>query len=299
MPEEWPAMVTAAATANPYQAFVAAIAQGLADAAALPKGGLAPLPQPPLAPDAPVALVLAPHPDDECITGALPLRLRRAGYRVIDVAVTLGSNRARRAGRLAELQGACAYLGFELALPAPEGLERVTAATRASDPGHWKSAVAALAAVIARAHPAVVFLPHDADWNGTHIGTHFLGVDALAATGEPSNPLVVETEFWGAMTDPNLMVESSVEDVAALAAATAFHVGEVERNPYHLRLPAWMQDNVRRGGELVGGQGSQVPKFAFATLYRLGRFRGGQIEPPPSGTAHWLAADSDPRALLR
>jgi LmbE family N-acetylglucosaminyl deacetylase len=285
---------------NPYQAFVAAIASGVADASALPKGGLAPLPLPAPEADAPVALVLAPHPDDECITGGLPLRLRReAGYRVIDVAVTLGSNRGRRAGRLHELQGACSYLGFELRLPAPEGLDRITAATRASDPAHWGRAVAALAAVISEVHPSVVFLPHDADWNGTHIGTHFLGVDALAAARDLGSPLVVETEFWGAMADPNLMVESSVEDVAALAAATAFHAGEVERNPYHLRLPAWMQDNVRRGGELVGGQGGLVPAFTFATLYRLGRFRGGHIEPPPSGSARWLAAGNDPRGLLR
>jgi hypothetical protein len=46
-------------------------------------------------------------------------------------------------------------------------------------------------------------------------------------------------------------------------------VGEVSRNPYHVRLPAWMQDNVRRGGELVGGQGAPAPDFPFAALYRF------------------------------
>ena len=50
--------------------------------------------------------------------------------------------------------------------------------------------------------------------------------------------------------------------------ALSFHVGEVKRNPYHLLLPAWMQDNVRRGGELVGGQGGAAPDFSFCTLYR-------------------------------
>ena len=71
------------------------------------------------------------------------------------------------------------------------------------------------------------------------------------------------------MDDPNLMVEADAQTLADLIAATSFHVKEMERNPYHLLLPAWMQDNVRRGAELVGGQGKAVPDFSFATLYRL------------------------------
>lgn len=52
------------------------------------------------------------------------------------------------------------------------------------------------------------------------------------------------------------------------------------RNPYHLGLPAWMQDNVRRGGELVGGQGEAAPDFAFATLYRMRRWKAGRLHAP-------------------
>jgi N-acetylglucosamine malate deacetylase 1 len=89
---------------------------------------------------------------------------------------------------------------------------------------------------------------------------------------------VVETEFWGAMDTPNLMVESSVTDLADMMTALSFHVGEVQRNPYHLLVPAWMQDNVRRGGELVGGQGGAAPDFVFCTLYRLRRWTSGQFE---------------------
>ena len=33
----------------------------------------------------------------------------------------------------------------------------------------------------------------------------------------------------------------------------------------------------RRGGELVGGQGTATPDFTFATLYRLRRWREGQF----------------------
>ena len=87
---------------------------------------------------------------------------------------------------------------------------------------------------------------------------------------------LVETEFWGAMTDPNLMVEISAEDLADMIAATTFHVGEVNRNPYHLLLPPWMMDNVRRGGEVVGGQGGAAPDYAFAVA-----LPPAQMEPGP------------------
>ena len=103
-------------------------------------------------------------------------------------------------------------------------------------------------------------------------------VDALARQPSPFSCTVVETEFWGAMASPNLTVESSPEDVAEMMTALSFHVGEVERNPYHLLLPAWMQDNVRRGGELVGGQGGPAPDFSFCTLYRLREWRDGALQ---------------------
>jgi len=73
------------------------------------------------------------------------------------------------------------------------------------------------------------------------------------------------------------MVEMSGEDLADMMAATSFHVGEVARNPYHLLLPAWMMDNVRRGGEVAGGQGGAAPDFAFAVLNRLRKWNNGQL----------------------
>jgi hypothetical protein len=122
-----------------------------------------------------------------------------------------------------------------------------------------------------------VLFPHDADWNSTHIGTHHLLADALARQPRDFTCRVVETEFWGAMATPNLMVESSAADVGDMMSALSFHVGEVQRNPYHLLVPAWMQDNVRRGGELVGGQGGAAPDFSFATLYRMREWSDGAL----------------------
>src|SRR5208283_3144516 len=100
---------------NPYHHFVAEFARVAREAADCPLGGIAPLPHPAPAPDAPTALLFSPHPDDESITGGLALRLsRECGWRIINVAVTLGSKPERRAERLEELKGACRFLGFEL-----------------------------------------------------------------------------------------------------------------------------------------------------------------------------------------
>jgi len=44
-----------------------------------------------------------------------------------------------------------------------------------------------------------------------------------------------------------------------------------------------MQDNVRRGGELVGGQGTSAPAFGFCTLYRVLKWEGGTLRPAFEG----------------
>jgi N-acetylglucosamine malate deacetylase 1 len=263
---------------NPYAAHISEYQRLAKEGARLPLGGIPPLTLPPVSSQAPRVLVFAPHPDDECIIGALPLRLRRElRAEVIDVAVTQGSKKERQAGRLHELQEACRFLGFGVRQTAPHGLEKINPKTRQNDPAHWESAVKVIAGILEQNQPRIIFLPHAGDWNSTHIGTHWLVRDALNTRPSTFEVLVVETEFWAAMADPNLMVESTVEDVASLVAAISFHVEEVQRNPYHLSLAAWMQDNVRRGGELVGGQGAAAPDFTFATLYRLQKYAGGEF----------------------
>ena len=99
------------------------------------------------------------------------------------------------------------------------------------------------------------------------------------------------------LATPNLMVESSIDDVADMMTALSFHVGEVQRNPYHLLVPAWMQDNVRRGGELVGGQGGAAPDFSFCTLYRLRRWANGRLEKIYEGGRSLPASESAASAL--
>lgn len=263
---------------NPYQTLVSGFAKLLTECTAAPLGEPQPPPRPFVAADAPKALIFSPHPDDECIIGGLPLRLmRELGMSVINVAVTLGSKKGRQAERLKELRNACEYIGFGLCQTAPTGLAGINLTTRHNEPRVWLSAVDVIASIISEQQPKAIFTPHAHDGNTTHIGTHHLVMDTLHRL--PSfQGVVVETEYWHPMERPNLMVESSVEDVADLVAALSLHVGEVSRNPYHLRLPAWMMDNVRRGAEVVSEQGAPAPRFAFATLYKLHEWRDGQIQ---------------------
>ncbi|MEM9081634.1 MAG: hypothetical protein AAGC74_13180, partial [Verrucomicrobiota bacterium] len=116
------------------------------------------------------------------------------------------------------------------------------------------------------------------DWIGRLVATPRLVLGVLDGMGSDFGCLVLETEYWRGMGLPNVLVEGDVGMVADLVAATSLHAGEVARNPYHLSLPGRMQDAVRRGAELVGGQGGEAPRFAFGELYRLRGWRGGEWE---------------------
>ena len=234
-------------------------------------------------------LLASPHPDDEALIGALPLRLRlEVGARVVNCAVTLGSDLTQRARRRAELESSCRVLGFDLIVPGDQGFDDVRLECRNTHPREWQDKVEALRKIFDQARPDAVFAPHAEDFNATHIGTHYLALDALSAhlarTGRPS-ALLIETEYWHEHSRPNLMVGVSPKVLALQIMATAEHGGEVSRNPYHLGLPARMMDNVRRGSEVVGGQGAATQPFPFAELYRITFMDGKtQIQPRSGGS---------------
>jgi LmbE family N-acetylglucosaminyl deacetylase len=220
--------------------------------------------------------------------------LREAGWNVVNVAVTLGGKKARRAQRLRELQNACGFLDFDLI---PLGLEKINPITRRENRGRWLAAVEQIKGVLEANKPRVIFFPHERDGHSTHVGAHFLVLDALKKMPRSFECFVVETEFWGQMTEPNLLVESGVEDTGDLVAALACHVGEMRRNPYHARLPACMMDNVRRGAELVGGQGGAAPDFAFGTIYRLRKWSRGRLTDVTKG-GRFLSRSKNPASLF-
>ena len=78
-----------------------------------------------------------------------------------------------------------------------------------------------------------------------------------------------------------------------MIAALAFHAGEVKRNAYHARLPAWMLDNVRRGAELVGGRGAKAPGFHFRRRFTAcKKWRGGKLQKIFGGGKFLSAAEN-------
>jgi len=111
---------------NPYHHFVTEFARLIHQGKTLPLGGFTPLERPKPAAHAPTALIFSPHPDDEVIIGALPLRLlRELKWNVINVAVTQGSNPARQPERPA------------VAVDAPDDGRAQVVRTIRSDDGTW------------------------------------------------------------------------------------------------------------------------------------------------------------------
>ncbi len=282
---------------NTYLEFVEAIRKATKAAKSIKHPVSAPAPAPSASADAPVVMIFSPHPDDECLISALPLRmLHENGVRIVNVAVTLGNNRERQQPRLKELTTACEILGFDLQTTAPNGLEHVNPTHRAENWDDWNQKTEVIASIIERINPAAIMVPHGDDWNATHVGTHLLVTDALREISSSPATSIIETEYWGAMSTPNLMIEVPEQTLATQITALSAHVGEISRNPYHISLPAWMQDNVRRGGELIGGQGEAAPDISFATLYRLSHIKENQLVPADDSMI--ISADDSPAEKL-
>jgi LmbE family N-acetylglucosaminyl deacetylase len=270
---------------TPYSKFIQELVSTFEGARQLRLGEFAVPARPPASDNAPIVLLFSPHPDDECITGALPLRLlRELKMRVINVPVTLGSNEQRKSFRYKELTNACGFLGFELSPGPTGGLEHINPESRRNHSHDWDKAADRVVSILLAHQPRVIVFPHSRDAHPTHIGTSLLVQDALKKMPAQFSCLAVETEYWQPMSKPNLMIGISELDLSDLVTALSFHVGEVERNPYHVTLPAWMMDNVRRGSELVGGRGSEALDITFGGLYRIRKWQSGRMRAVlPSG----------------
>ena len=229
-------------------------------------------------------LILAPHPDDESIVGLLPLRLKQeCGHGVWVVPVTLGSRKDRQSARAKELRAACRMLGFRVRFP------MAIAAGMAS--------MKEVRDVVEDVRPTVVFMPHAKDGHPTHRAVHELAVRAMDIAKKRTFH-VVETEYWHPLERPNLLVAARAAHLKILRLALACHMGEMARNDYAARLPAWMSDNVRRGAELLGARGGAAPKLAHATLYRA-RMRTDGKWRPEFRNARIIESTGDLAALAR
>lgn len=209
-------------------------------------------------------MILSPHPDDESIVGSLALRLMHENNaHVINVAVTVGSNKERQKERRLELEAACDLLEFENVYLHDD----------------WKVKLKELKSLIQKYQPQLIIAPHIKDFHPAHIKTGELLKKALSSLKKGS-VLVAWSEFWSPLSKPNLLIEVPTEILEIQMKALEKHVGEISRNPYHLRLPAWMMDNVRRGSEVIGGKGAEATKFPFGVLYQLQLCKNGKFSTP-------------------
>lgn len=231
----------------------------------------------------PQVVLCSPHPDDELLTGLLPLRLKEeAGAKVTNIALTLGSNRDRRQERWAELERACAVVGFAVRLARePEGFLDMTATARGRDSVGWQAAMETLAVLLAELRPDLLLFPHAADRHPAHIGAHFLALAAALKYSRvmSTTVLIAETGYWQPHAVPNLLVGGTVEQVALLITGLAEHRGEMVRFPYHRALPARMIDTVRSCGELLRGYGNRLPAALFGESYALAAIHRGVLVP--------------------
>ncbi|MFZ4714994.1 MAG: PIG-L deacetylase family protein [Bacteriovoracaceae bacterium] len=202
-----------------------------------------------------VVLLVSPHPDDEAISGGLALRLKNElGFCIINVPFSLGSKVSRQSERLEELKNACQHLGFTLTPPLTKGSEKNE-----------------LLQLIGKHKPSIVITCHDQDGHKTHEECSRLVQQALQESDFKGK--IVFHEFWQPQKSPNLLLELSEDNVSKMVEALLFHQGEIERNPYHLRLPFTLADNSRRGSELVGGVEKASQEILYSVLLTLGKMQ--------------------------
>ena len=220
----------------------------------------------------PLALLCAPHPDDEALAAPLPLRLAQSGAAVLAVACTLGSDCAKKKTRQMEFAASCAELGFS-----------ATACDRIDAKG--------LAALFEHYSPALVMAPHAHDLHPTHEKVARLVTEAMQRHCHESGKeiLLAEWEYWYPMKNPNLLLGIHPTEAARVIAALCRHQGEISRNPYHLRLPGRWLDTVRRGGELLVGMGEPAPAFLFGDTYRISLIAKGTNK--AAGSTHIISPD--------
>jgi LmbE family N-acetylglucosaminyl deacetylase len=182
----------------------------------------------------------APHPDDELLGPPVALfALRDAGWRVVNVAVTLGRP-TQRERRLAEVTEACSRAGFELVVEAEP------------------------ADALPRFAADLVVCPSPYDHHPTH---ERVGRDTLAAVRAARAPRHVW--LWAIYADVALPTLVRAVDDARLREiehALEAHAGEVERNDVRRLLRARAELGAVLAGERVFGYGSPGHDFTGAEL---------------------------------
>lgn len=217
-------------------------------------------------------MLISPHPDDEILMGALALRLQNENkLKVVNLAVTLGSSKERRKARNLELQQAIRFLKWQNVLL----------------PSEWSKKKTKLLQLIKKYEPSLIIAPHPNDRHPTHEKTALLLKNVLPYY----SGYVAWAEYWSPQAEPNLLVEVDDKTHLKQVKSLQFHQGEIQRNPYHLRLLGWQMDNVRRGSEWLDHRGASSSPMLAGQLYRLEKFEKGKLV--NTNSPHFAYSHSD------
>jgi LmbE family N-acetylglucosaminyl deacetylase len=206
------------------------------------------------------ALSVSPHPDDELIgAGATLMALRDAGWRVINLACSLGRSRDR-ARRRAELTEACRLAGFELLIP--DGLPPIGGDDDLALAQQALSAAIVDALDSSGAELIVGPSPHDGHHGHEVVGRAIR--DAAETRAESTHVL-----FWGLWSDlplPNVLVPFDAERLNEIWRALAAHAGELARNRFDRLVESRAAANAVLGPERVFGFGTHGADHTYAEL---------------------------------
>ena len=254
-----------------------------------------------------VVLHVAPHPDDELLGAPAHLMaLRDAGWRVVNVAVSLG-RAPDRERRRAEVEEACARAGFDLVVldpPIALGLEDDVAAAQAQLEHR-------LGELVGRLRPAIVAAPHPHDGHHAHELTGRAVCASVRHAGFAGRVL-----FWGLWSDlalPTLVCRFPEARLREIQHALRAHAGELARTPYDELVESRARLHAVVGDERVFGFGVAAAPGAFAELAMeaaCGPQDGWRLIAPrvfdaadalggaPGAPIGWLLEEPSPRARL-
>ena len=222
-----------------------------------------------MAPGPRTVVHLAPHPDDEAMGApALLLRLRGSGWRVVNVACSLGRSHQHHR-RAAEVAEACRRAGFELEVLDPPVAMSSDDDLRAA---HVRL-VGAIGDLLTGIDADVVVAPSPHD---RHHGHEVVGRAARDVLARPGMPILWMWGLWGELPLPTLFSGFGEEEMQAAEHVLSAHAEEVARNDYLALLRGRAVAARVLGAERVFGFGSAARDAPYAELLTEAVFADGE-----------------------
>lgn len=251
---------------------------------------------------------LAPHPDDELLGApATLMALRDAGYRIVNVACSLGRPE-QRARREAELREASARAGFDLRICDPPV---AMSSTCGDDLGEAHVRLVELVtAVVDEFDPQIVVSPSPHDRHPAHELVARATDEALRQLPRPTRWWM--WGLWAALPVPTLGLVFDAERLDEILGALAAHGGELARADYGRVVRGRSQMHAALGPELLFGFGADGTAAEHVELLMevvvtggcrlLGRPRWLDVdlvaaEPSDVDVSEWLLSESATQKL--